>query len=472
MKSGVVVNSWNGRLSAAEPLARIAAQPNRTSKHGIRVQLYAALLVLDCACIALGFLLGNLIRFGEVLQPAGINMAVVTIPLFCAFAFNSGAYCIDVLHKPRVGVFRAVASFLVAVTVMLLVAFYLKSSADLSRLVTAIGTTLGVGMIVVTRFGFASVARRRIGVSPISELLIVDGVAYQGRPAMTTIDAQTVGLRPDGFDPLMVDRLGRWLRGVDRVIVACEPERRHRWAMLLKGANIEGEVLAPECDDLDVIGIGSFQGRTTLSVSCGPLDTRSRLMKRALDLAVTLPLVVALAPLMLLTALAIRLDSPGPVFFTQQRMGRGNRLFAMLKFRSMRSDLCDADGNRSTGRDDDRITRVGRFIRSTSIDELPQLLNVLKGDMSLVGPRPHALGSLAGTQLFWEVDPRYWHRHACKPGITGLAQVRGYRGATLESVDLANRLHADLEYLAGWTIWRDVSILFRTFRVLVHKNAF
>ncbi|HZH06134.1 MAG TPA: sugar transferase [Lautropia sp.] len=166
------------------------------------------------------------------------------------------------------------------------------------------------------------------------------------------------------------------------------------------------------------------------------------------------------------------MDSPGPVFFRQQRMGRGNRLFSILKFRSMRSDLCDANGTRSTGRDDDRVTRVGRLIRSTSIDELPQLLNVLKGDMSLVGPRPHALGSLAGTQLFWEVDQRYWHRHACKPGITGLAQVRGFRGATNESVDLANRLHADLEYLNGWSIWRDVSILVRTFRVLVHQNAF
>jgi lipopolysaccharide/colanic/teichoic acid biosynthesis glycosyltransferase len=138
----------------------------------------------------------------------------------------------------------------------------------------------------------------------------------------------------------------------------------------------------------------------------------------------------------------------------------------------MRADLCDANGNQSTQRDDDRITRVGRIIRATSMDELPQLLNVLRGDMSLVGPRPHALGSLAGSKLFWEVDQRYWHRHACKPGITGLAQVRGFRGATHESKDLSNRLHADLEYLAGWSIWRDVAILFRTFRVLVHKNAY
>jgi lipopolysaccharide/colanic/teichoic acid biosynthesis glycosyltransferase len=92
--------------------------------------------------------------------------------------------------------------------------------------------------------------------------------------------------------------------------------------------------------------------------------------------------------------------------------------------------------------------------------------------MSLVGPRPHALGSLAGNELFWEVDERYWHRHASKPGLTGLAQVRGYRGETKEREDLANRLRADLEYLNGWTIWRDVSILINTLRVIVHRNAY
>jgi lipopolysaccharide/colanic/teichoic acid biosynthesis glycosyltransferase len=176
--------------------------------------------------------------------------------------------------------------------------------------------------------------------------------------------------------------------------------------------------------------------------------------------------------LLLLVALAIRLDSPGPVFFRQQRMGRGNRLFSILKFRSMRSDLCDANGTRSTGRDDDRVTRVGRLIRSTSIDELPQLLNVLKGDMSLVGPASPRAGvarryaALLGSRPALLASPRL------QAGITGLAQVRGFRGATNESVDLANRLHADLEYLNGWSIWRDVSILVRTFRVLVHQNAF
>ena len=160
------------------------------------------------------------------------------------------------------------------------------------------------------------------------------------------------------------------------------------------------------------------------------------------------------------------------MFLRQRRLGRGNRFFWIYKLRTMRVESSDADGNRSAGRTDDRVTRVGHFLRRTSIDELPQLLNVVKGEMSIVGPRPHALGSQAGDKLFWEVDTRYWQRHCLRPGITGLAQVRGFRGATDTEGDLSSRLQADLEYLAGWTIWRDIRISFATLRVMVHDRAY
>src|SRR3546814_20726473 len=117
----------------------------------------------------------------------------------------------------------------------------------------------------------------------------------------------------------------------------------------------------------------------------------------------------------------------------------------------MRVEATDATGTRSASRDDDRITRVGRFIQKTSIDELPQLFNVLLGEMSLVGPRPHALGSTAGNELFWRVDRQYWHRHALKPGITGLAQIRGFRGATNTKRHIVKRLASALEYPRGWS---------------------
>jgi lipopolysaccharide/colanic/teichoic acid biosynthesis glycosyltransferase len=215
-----------------------------------------------------------------------------------------------------------------------------------------------------------------------------------------------------------------------------------------------------------------FKGETTLVVSSQPLNLRDRALKRALDLAIAIPALVILAPLMLLIAAAVRIESPGPILFRQQRVGKTNRLFHLLKFRSMRVDQSDAAGVRSAGRTDDRVTRVGKFIRCTSLDELPQLFNVIAGDMSIVGPRPHALGSTAEDELFWQIDSRYFHRHIVKPGITGLAQIRGYRGATDKRDDLTSRLQSDLEYLSGWTIWRDLKIVVATFGVLAHRNAY
>jgi lipopolysaccharide/colanic/teichoic acid biosynthesis glycosyltransferase len=149
-----------------------------------------------------------------------------------------------------------------------------------------------------------------------------------------------------------------------------------------------------------------------------------------------------------------------------------NKIFKLMKFRSMRADLTDWSGSRSISRGDDRVTPFGSFLRKTSLDELPQLFNVLIGDMSIVGPRPHALGSTAEDLLFWHIDSRYFHRHAITPGMTGLAQVRGYRGPTVRKVDLTNRLQADLEYLTGWTVWKDIRIILGTFRVISGGNAY
>ncbi|MFZ2980098.1 MAG: sugar transferase, partial [Sphingobium sp.] len=245
-----------------------------------------------------------------------------------------------------------------------------------------------------------------------------------------------------------------------------------RWTMLLRGANINGEIIASEFAASGVLGVSVFCGHNTHQVSRGPLCTVNRAKKRILDLSLTVPILILLAPLLIIVALAIKVESTGPVLFQQNRMGRGNRVFKIMKFRSMRTDMSDSSGERSASRDDDRVTRVGRLIRATSIDELPQLINVLLGDMSLVGPRPHALGSRAGNQLFWEIDEKYWIRHCLKPGITGLAQVRGYRGATDVPDDLINRLGADLEYIDSWTLSREIVILLRTLKVIVHRNAF
>jgi len=138
----------------------------------------------------------------------------------------------------------------------------------------------------------------------------------------------------------------------------------------------------------------------------------------------------------------------------------------------MRTEASDHRAATLTRRDDDRVTPVGAFLRRTSIDELPQLLNVLRGDMSIVGPRPHAAAAKAGDSLYWEVDARYWARHCIKPGMTGLAQVRGHRGSTDHHQDLIDRLQSDLEYVSDWSIWRDLRIIVATLGVLVHPKAY
>ena len=224
-------------------------------------------------------------------------------------------------------------------------------------------------------------------------------------------------------NPVALDRLGHALEGCDSVVVACSESRRPQWSHALKSAAVDVEIVSPELDQFEALAIGNFDGRRTLQVSARPLNVRDRILKRALDLAMASTALLILSPVMLAVSVAIMVDSGGPVLFRQQRVGRNNRLFNLLKFRSFAHANADPTGMRSASRTDERITSVGKFIRRTSLDELPQLVNVILGDMSIVGPRPHALGSTAENDVFWKIDNRYFHRHAVKPGMTGLAQI-------------------------------------------------
>jgi Undecaprenyl-phosphate glucose phosphotransferase len=204
-----------------------------------------------------------------------------------------------------------------------------------------------------------------------------------------------------------------------------------------------------------------------------PLRDWGQLLKLLEDkIIATLALVLA-APVMLAVAIAIKLESKGPVLFKQVRYGFNNQPIKVLKFRSMYTDMCDEKANRLVTRDDPRVTRVGKFIRKTSLDELPQLINVLRGELSLVGPRPHAHHAKAADRLYDEVVDGYFARHKVKPGITGWAQINGWRGETDTEEKIQRRVEFDLYYIENWSLLFDLQILFMTpFALMKTDNAY
>lgn len=455
----------DGDMLGASP-----ATGSRSSRQSLRYRYHVGLAVADASALLFSFGIAGLLRTTSTVG-SGLALALLLVPVTLLFALNNGSYSYQALADWRHGLGRVVIAAMQALALVLLIAFSVQSSEQFSRLVFGAGVVLTPLSLTFGRWMMHRRTRRwQSGL--LNKLVIVDRCQMTLPPGVDVVDADVAGLRPDPRDPMMLNRLGQIVRGADMVLVCCQIENRADWAHLLKGTDVQSHVLIPEFDSLGGTAVGQFHGHATMQISTGVLDLRERFQKRMLDLALTIPAIVLLTPLLVFIALAIKLDTRGPVLFTQERLGRGNRLFRLYKFRSMHVQDCDANGSTSTQRGDARITRVGRFIRATSVDELPQLFNVLSSDMSLVGPRPHALGSMAGLELFWDVDQRYWHRHALKPGITGLAQVRGFRGATLQRDDLIFRLQSDLEYFEHWSIWRDIGILASTFRVVVHRNAF
>jgi len=451
------------------PLHRKGWRPPASA---LRIRLFTSLVLLDTLSILIGFMAAAAIRGSLTGDTSWIVIVAILLPVFIGTAINSQGYSAASLQDPFRAIAKGLQAFLLALAAVIFIAFCLKTSESFPRLVVTIGTAITIFLLVLTRYFFVRHMDAIIGGNPFSIILIRDGDQPIPDGKFSVMLAADAYFDPDQHDPVMYDRLAKSLASADRVIVVCAIERRMAWAHALKGANVQSEIVVPELQVLAPLGVGVHGGMPTVVVANGPLGLVDRLVKRAFDVSTAAAALVLLSPLLVAIAILIKLDSRGPIFFKQTRIGRGNRMFKMLKFRSMRVDGSDGTGARSTARDDDRVTRIGRIIRSTSIDELPQLVNVLKGDMSIVGPRPHALGSRAEDKLFWEVDQRYWHRHAAKPGLTGLAQVRGYRGATLVEADLRNRLLADLEYLDTWSIWRDLKIILMTFRVLFHRNAF
>ena len=217
--------------------------------------------------------------------------------------------------------------------------------------------------------------------------------------------------------------------------------------------------------------VREIAGIPVLTLSETPLTGISKLSKAIEDKVFSFIILLLISPILLMVAIAIKLDSPGPVFFRQNRTGWNGKKFSIWKFRSMYAgqQVVEVEELQQAQKNDPRITKVGAFIRKISLDELPQLFNVLTGEMSLVGPRPHAVQH---DESYSRRVTDYYVRHNIKPGITGLAQVRGFRGETKDLDLMTKRIESDIEYINNWSVWLDIAILVRTTTVFSGKHAY
>jgi polysaccharide biosynthesis protein PslA len=441
------------------------ASPFPRSMAKIRLAFYCALCLIDAFII---LATAYMVRPIEASFDPGL--AIAEILFFGATSIHTRCLCLDTIRHPREGAARTALSLAIANLATFALATLLHTD---SIGVEALARQTAYAMLALyLARGFAVAIFETItGGNVINELILVDGQSSQDFAGRAKVFAGQVGLDPEAPTPEFLNRLGHLLKDCDRVVVDASAERRQLWLEALRGIDIDVEFVAPEFFSHQPLELRSINGHQTLLMRQVALTPAMRFRKRLLDICIASTALMLVSPIMLLLAFLTATTSPGPVLFKQWRVGRGNRQFLVFKFRTMYHGAVDHLGVKSPLHSGDGVTPLGRFMRGTSLDELPQLLNVLRGEMSIVGPRPHALASRAGEQLFWKIDARYWDRHAIKPGMTGLAQVRGLRGPTPETSDLMQRLISDNEYIANWSLLSDIFIMLRTMRVLVHRNA-
>jgi lipopolysaccharide/colanic/teichoic acid biosynthesis glycosyltransferase len=430
------------------------------------------LLLSDVLACLIAVLAAQMIQAGGA--DLGTTLAIVAcaLPIYFIVALQTGAHNPAISHGPGRSLSNAGLAFMVTAALFFFALYVTKVGGRVSRV--QVGLTLALVALLggTGRYLLSRHAQRILGPTPYADLCIYDDLPLgfdSGRGAVRAVD---VGIVPDLAQPEMVRRLGELVRGMDRAVVHCPQDRRELWTRTLRCIDVRSEIVLPELKHMMPLAVRYRTGDVSLVLANGPLRWHERWTKTLFDYAFATLALIAAAPVILVIAIAIYAVDGGPVFFRQDRIGLGNRPFRIWKFRTMKVQFSDHLGAVSTAREDARVTRIGRFLRRTSLDELPQLFNVLARQMSIVGPRPHAPASRAEKQLFWDIDQRYWHRHSVRPGITGLAQVRGFRGATDKQLDLEQRLYADLEYVSKWSLLNDLRIIWGTCGVLLHRNAY
>ena len=392
----------------------------------------------------------------------------------------------------------ALYDLLIAVALTFLTATQLRSIEELSTGLSVIYVAVCAVLLVVSRIPFRRFSWWLMKIGVIGQRVVIYGASGAiNRRVIDLLELERLPhLKIVGCADDRIDRAERIAQGhvpfiggfsqildmaradqLDQVIIALPQVGQERLDMIveqLSAVSIDVCILSREVLELrSTFRLGLIGSLPVMTLMRRPVRDFDLIGKNLQDYGIAVLALILLSPVMLLAALAIRLESPGPVLFRQRRFGFNNAEIDVFKFRSMRTDVQDVSGEARTQKHDPRVTRVGWFIRRFSIDELPQLFNVLRGEMSIVGPRPHATRMRVEDAFYFDAVQGYAARHRVKPGITGLAQVRGLRGEIADLDRARRRVEYDIYYIENWSPLLDLRIIIETvFKVFWDRNAY
>ena len=435
--------------------------------------------------ILLGFLLAYALRFGSVelkqdylvVLLLSLLMSSVILPATGAFRHE---FRWSILRKTR----RLLAGWAVVVTTLVTIAALFKVTSDYSRIWFSYWVLFGgTGLFISQLFEHGWLMHRRKTSKDTRRVVLVGGGKNGRRVEKRLLSDQDGELHlvarfgndwsSEGSHP--VDQLADFViaEQIAEVWIAVPWDDRKLLESALSALNesvVDINVI-PDLHQYRLLNqsIVEWDGLPVINLSGTPMTGTELRLKAVFDRLGSLLLLIILSPLFVALALLVRLSGPGPVLFRQKRHGIGGEAIEILKFRTMKEHKQRPGEVVQATEDDHRITFVGRFLRRSSLDELPQLINVLRGEMSLVGPRPHAIEH---NEEFKSRIPKYMLRHKVRPGITGWAQVNGLRGITDTEEKMALRIEHDLWYIQNWSLWLDLKILLQTPLAMIHRNAF
>ncbi len=452
-----------------------------------------------CVVVILGLVIAHMYinETGVLENTRYISAVAMTGAVLIATYELLGLYTLRVLSSFVKKLPAIVLGWTIAFAALVAAIFFLKIGADVSRVWLATWFVAGAAALVSERIIVAWVMRGWAKSGRLYQRAAIYGAGIVTEDLIAQLEADSDSIvRIAGiFDDRDEDRAPRQISGyprlgglnelismsrttrLDLVIIALPLAAEDRFATVVRRISVlpadikmPARATALRFSPRTYSHVGSV---AMIDLYDKPIAGWGTIAKWLFDKIVGLVALILLAPVMALVAIAVKLDSKGPVLFRQKRYGFNNDLIEVYKFRSMYTDHCDASAEKLVTKGDPRVTRVGRIIRKTSLDELPQLFNVLLGDLSLVGPRPHALQAKAGAQLYDEVVDGYFARHKVKPGITGWAQINGWRGETDTEEKIQKRVEHDLYYIENWSVFFDLYILLKTpISLIKSENAY